>query len=54
MNNWFSKNFWLKLIAFVLAVITWFYARHELKNIPGYKAESAIYSEDLPAITPQK
>ena len=54
MSNWFSKNFWLKLIAFILAVITWFYAHQELKNTPGYKAERTMHNEEAPANTPQK
>ena len=53
MNNWLSKNFWLKLIALILAVITWSYAREELKNTPGYRAEKVPYSE-APAGVPQE
>ncbi len=53
MSNWFSKNFWLKIIALVLAVIVWSYARQELKNTPGYKAERAPYSE-IPTEIPQR
>jgi YbbR domain-containing protein len=30
MSKWFSHNIWLKLIALVLAVITWFYVNGEL------------------------
>jgi len=53
MSNWFSRNFWLKLIALILAVITWFYAREELKNTRGYSAEKAQYYQ-APADIPQK
>jgi len=53
MNDWFSKNFWLKLVAFILAVIVWSYARQELKNTPGYKAMKAAYNETSTEI-PQK
>ena len=53
MSSWFSKNFWLKIIALVLAVIVWSYAREELKHTPGYKAERAPYSE-IPTGIPQK
>ncbi|MFA5339008.1 MAG: hypothetical protein WC317_02530 [Candidatus Omnitrophota bacterium] len=53
MSDWFSKNFWLKLVAFILAIIVWSYARQELKSNPGYKAEKAPYIE-APAVVPQK
>ena len=53
MSDWFSKNFWLKLFAFILAVIVWSYARQELKNTPCYKAEKAAYNE-TPTEIPQK
>jgi len=53
MSNWFSKNFWLKLIALILAIIVWSYAREELRNTPGYKVEKVPYSE-APAEIPQR
>ena len=53
MSNWFSRNFWLKIIAFILAVVVWSYAREELKKTPGYKAERAPYSE-IPTEIPQR
>lgn len=53
MSNRFSKNFWLKIIALVLAVIVWSYAREELKHTPGYRAEKMSYSE-IPAEIPQR
>ncbi len=28
--NWFTNHPWLKLIALILAVIVWFYARDEI------------------------
>jgi len=52
MSNWFSKNFWLKVIALILAIIVWSYAREELKKTPGYKAENTPYSK-IPAEIPQ-
>jgi len=30
MKNWIIHNFWLKLIALGLAIITWFYVNGEL------------------------
>ncbi len=53
MSDWFSKNFWLKLVALILAIIVWSYARQELKNTPGYRAEKSVYSE-IPTAIPQK
>lgn len=53
MSNWLSKNFWLKIIAFILAVIVWSYAREELKKTPGYKTERGPASE-IPTEIPQR
>ena len=53
MSNWFAKNFWLKLTALILAVLTWSYAREALRNTPGYKAEKVIFTE-TPAEFPQR
>jgi len=53
MSSWFSKNFWLKVVAFVLAVIVWSYAREELRHTPGYKAEKATNNE-IPTYIPQR
>ncbi|MDD5073447.1 MAG: hypothetical protein PHX64_02530 [Candidatus Omnitrophica bacterium] len=53
MNDWLSKNFWLKLVALILAIIVWSYARQELKNTPGYKAEKVAHNE-TPTVIPQK
>jgi len=53
MNDWLSKNFWLKLVALLLAIISWSYARQDLKNNPGYKAEKPAYNE-TPTVVPQK
>ncbi|KPK37933.1 MAG: hypothetical protein AMJ78_10765 [Omnitrophica WOR_2 bacterium SM23_29] len=35
MKNWLFKNFWLKAISLVLAIITWFYVVGELSHTPG-------------------
>ena len=53
MSDWFSKNFWLKLVALILAIIVWSYARQELRNTPGYRAERSSYNE-IPTVIPQK
>lgn len=53
MSDWFSKNLWLKLVALILAIIVWSYARQELKIAPGYKAEKPAYNE-IPTEIPQK
>ena len=53
MSGWLSRNFWIKVIALILAIIVWSYAREELKNTPGYKAERAPYSE-IPTDIPQR
>lgn len=53
MSDWVSKNFWLKVIALILAIIVWSYAREELRNTPGYKAEKEINNE-IPTVIPQK
>lgn len=51
--DWFSKDFWLKIIAFVLAIIVWAYAREDLDNIPGY-APQGSYNRQIPAETLQR
>jgi hypothetical protein len=33
--HWFTYHPWLKLIAFTLAILTWFYAKGEIKHF-GY------------------
>jgi len=53
MSSWLSRNFWIKVIAFILAIIVWSYAREELKHTPGYKAERAPYNE-IPTDIPQR
>jgi len=30
MKNWFTNNFWLKIIALGLAIITWIYVKGAL------------------------
>lgn len=35
MIDWLSKNFWLKVIAIILAVITWFYVDRAIKHTSG-------------------
>lgn len=35
MIDWLSKNFWLKIIALILAMITWFYVDEAIKHNPG-------------------
>lgn len=30
MNNWLLNNFWIKIVALILAVITWFYVNEEI------------------------
>lgn len=52
MSNWFSKNFWLKVIAFILAVIIWSYAREELKHTSGYRTETS--RTEVPTEIPQR
>lgn len=32
MKNWIVNNFWIKIIALVLAVLTWFYVNGELEK----------------------
>jgi len=32
-KNWFTNHPWLKIIAFLLAVIIWFYVKGELARI---------------------
>ncbi|HOX10303.1 MAG TPA: hypothetical protein PLA52_06640 [Candidatus Omnitrophota bacterium] len=48
----FSKEFWLKIIAFVLAVIIWAYAREDLDSTPGYIPENPHHI--APAEIPQR
>lgn len=31
-GHWFSSHPWLKLIALILAVLTWFYVRGEIER----------------------
>jgi hypothetical protein len=52
MMGWLSKNFLLKIIALVLAVIIWSYAREELDNTPRYRQE--VSRQEVPAETPQR
>ena len=52
MMGVFSKEFWLKIIAFVLAVIVWAYAREDLDKTPGYISE--VSHREIPAEIPQR
>lgn len=51
--DWFSKDFWLKIIALVLAIIVWSYARGDLDNTPGYTPPGSSHKQ-IPAETPQR
>ena len=35
-KEWFTYNIWLKVIALVLAVVTWFYVNAELVGGKGF------------------
>lgn len=52
MMGIFSKEFWLKIIALVLAVIVWAYAREDLDKTPGYVPEASHH--EAPAGIPQR
>lgn len=47
MMGLFSKEFWLKIIALVLAIIVWAYAREDLDNTPGYRPEATHHESPL-------
>ncbi len=53
MTGWLSKNLWLKIIALVLAIIVWAYAREDLDKSPRYKQSDTPHQE-APAELPQK
>lgn len=50
MMGLFSKEFWLKIIALVLAIIVWAYAREDLDNTPGYIPETTHH--ESPSVIP--
>lgn len=35
MTGWLGKNFWLKIISLILAIISWSYVAEELRHMPG-------------------
>lgn len=35
MTSWLGKNFWLKIISLILAIIAWYYVAEELRHMPG-------------------
>ena len=52
MTSWLAKNFWLKIIALILAVIVWFYARQEIRYTAGYRDVNAT-QDVYPAQNPR-
>jgi len=45
MNNWIVNNFWIKIVALILAIITWFYVNEEL--IKEKKMAKQLYKSSI-------
>ncbi len=45
MNNWIVNNFWIKIVALILAIITWFYVNEEL--IKEKKMAKQLYKSSV-------